>query len=84
MPTLITFILLVCKRDAQGNWVTPGNGPSHHFKYHLQLKVKEDLGELGGEEASYGQSPGKQGLSCFAELSCYTDLSLCLSFDRGF
>ena len=30
--------------------VTPSNGPSHYFKYHLNLKTKEDGdGKLGGQ-----------------------------------
>lgn len=29
---------------SQEDWVTPPNDPSHHVKYYLQLKTKEDVG----------------------------------------
>ena len=29
--------------DTQENWVMSKNGPSHCFKYHLQLNTKENV-----------------------------------------
>ena len=29
--------------DTQENWVMSQNGPSHCFKYHLQLNTKENI-----------------------------------------
>ena len=60
--------------ETQENWVTPWNSESHHLKYHLQLKTREDaeVGEsfMGGYQEKYI----KWGYVC------YTDLSHCLFY----
>ena len=38
---LVTCMPHVFMGNAQDNWVTPWDGPSHQFKYYLQLKNKE-------------------------------------------
>lgn len=41
------------------NWVTPQNDWTHHFKYHLQPKTKEDIGDgvfiMGGCQEKHSQ-----------------------------
>ena len=34
-------------RETQENWVTGKNGQSHHLKYYLHVKTKEDVGVSG-------------------------------------
>ena len=46
--------------DTQENAVAPQNAPSHHFKYHLQQKTKENVGAQDtGREANCGKLSGK-------------------------
>lgn len=40
---LITCILLVHMGNNDENGVIPQNAPSHHLKYYLWLKTKEDV-----------------------------------------
>ena len=44
------------------NWVTPTNGPSHHLKYHLQLKTKEDVGGKPRKQLHGYQSTVNKGM----------------------
>ena len=54
--SLIACITPVYWRDTQENCETPWSGPWHHLKYHLQLKIKDNVrGEgLGGEQDKQG------------------------------
>ena len=47
--------------ETQGNWIILKNGPSHHLKYHLQLKTK-DVGWGGGRPVmgAYQEKHSKQ------------------------
>lgn len=52
-----TYMSCTCGR-AQENLVTSPKGPSHHLKYHLQLKKKKKKDV--GVEASHGGFPAQQ------------------------
>ena len=48
--SLITCLPPAYIRFSQENLCNSPNGPSHHLKYHLQLKKKEYVGSLRGDQ----------------------------------